>query len=259
MQPVLFSIFGFSVKSYGFFLALAHALGFVAVVLLARKRKLALAPLIDLFFLSIVAGLIGARALYAAAHWEEFAPSPLLLLSLNQGGLSLFGGFVPAWIVFMLGLRWKRLDVLEYADTLCPALPLSVAIIRIGCFLQGCCYGAPYQGFTGLVFSHEHNQVPVPLRSLPLHPTQLYEAFFLLALTAALLLARKRLRLPAGWLGTFTVASYCIYRFLMDFHRGDLERGMLGVEWLTLTQIGSLAGLAATPFVLYFCRRSRKA
>lgn len=258
MQPVLFSLLGYPVKSYGFFLALAHAAGFAAILLLARRRGLSLAPLIDLFFISIAVGLLGARALYALAHWEEFAGRPSALLSLQQGGLSLFGGFVPAWIAFMLGLRWKRLPVLEYADTLCPALPFSVAVIRVGCFLQGCCYGAPYAGATGLVFTHEHSQVPPALRGLLLHPTQLYEMVFLLLLTGALLLARRRLRLPPGWLGTFTVAAYCVYRFVMDFHRGDLERGLMGVEWLTVSQAGSLLGLLSAPFVLYFASRSRK-
>lgn len=256
MHPVLFTLFGYPVKSYGFFLALAHAAGFTAILLLSRRRGLALAPLVDLFFLSIVAGLIGARALYAAAHWEEFAGDPWRLLSLQHGGLSLFGGFIPAWITFMLGLRWKKLSVLEYADTLCPALPFSVAVIRVGCFLQGCCYGAPYHGPTGLYFRDPLTQVPPPLREHPLHPAQLYEAAFLLLLTGALLLLRGRVKMPPGWLGTLTVAAYCVYRFVMDFHRGDLERGHLGIEWLTLTQAGSVLGLLSVPVVLFFCSRA---
>lgn len=257
MHPYLFTAFGYTVKSYGFFLALAHAAGLAGILLLSRRRGLALAPLVDLFFLAIVVGLVGARALYAAAHWEEFAPDPSrLLFSLHHGGLSLFGGFIPAWAAFMLGLRWKKLPVLEYADTLCPALPFAVAVIRVGCFLQGCCYGAPYDGLTGMLFRDPLSQVPPALRDHPLHPTQLYEAAFLLLLTFVLLVLRKKLRMPPGWLGTLTVVSYCVYRFTMDFHRGDLERGLFGVEWLTLTQAGSLLGLLSAPVVLWLCARA---
>lgn len=256
MHPVLFTLFAYPVKSYGLFLALAHAFGLAAIALLSRRGKLPVAPLVDVFFLAIVAGLVGARSLYAIAHWEEFAPAPSRLLSLQHGGLSLFGGFVPAWIAFMLGLRWKKLPVLAYADALCPALPFSIAIVRLGCFLQGCCYGAPYDGFTGMFFRHPLTQVPPALREHPLHPTQLYEALFLFVLTGALLLLGRRAKMPPGWLGTLTVAAYCVYRFVMDFHRGDLERGLFGIEWLTLTQAGSIVGLLSVPVVLYFCARS---
>jgi len=255
MHPILFTAFGFPVKSYGFFMTVAHLVGLVAIYLLARKRGLSIEPLVDLFFVSIVMGLVGARALYALSHWQEFQGNLGALFSLDQGGLSLFGGFVPAFLAAMALLRWKKLPVLQYADGLCPALPFSIALIRIGCFLQGCCHGAPLTAAWAVAFTRLDSKVPSPLLGLGLHPTQLYEAVFLFTLTIFLLVAQRYARAPQGLLGTFTVFAYCVFRFLIDFHRGDLERGYFGVAWLTLSQIGALMGILATPLVAGICLR----
>lgn len=260
MFPVLFSAFGYPVKAYGFFMTLAHLSGLLLIFLLARKRGLRFAPLIDLFFACIVSGLLGARLFYALHYPEEFRGNWLgLFFALEQGGLALFGGFVPAFFTAIAVLRWKKLPVLPYADALAPALPFSIALIRLGCFAQGCCYGAPLDAPWAVVFTRLDGKVPPALLDRALHPTQLYEAAFLFALAAFLLWAQgKSKRLP-GLLATFTVFAYCVFRFYIDFHRGDLERGFLGVEWLTLSQIGSALGILATPLVLWICLRARAA
>jgi len=258
MHPILFTLFGFPVKAYGFFLVLAHLSGLAAVFLLAKRRSLPTLPLIDLFFVSILAGLFGARGLYVLTHWTEFSGQPAALLSLDKGGLSLFGGFVPAFLAAIALLRWKKLPVLRYADALCPALPFSIALIRVGCFLQGCCYGAPFAGSWAVVFRRLDGQVPPALLDRGLHPTQLYEAAFLFALAGALVFWQPRNRLPAGLLGTLTVLAYCVFRFWLDFHRGDLMRGLLGVEWLTLSQVLALAGILSAPVVAWICLASHK-
>ncbi len=256
MHPILFTLFGFPVKAYGFFLTLAHLAGMGAVFLLARRRGLSVAPLIDLFFVCIVTGLLGARALYAFSHWSEFSANPATLLQLEQGGLSLFGGFIPAFFAAIFLLRWKKLPVLAYADALCPALPFSIALIRLGCFAQGCCYGAPAQVSWAVIYSRLDSKVPPALLDRALHPTQLYEASFLFALAALTAwLGGKKLKVP-GLLGTFTVFAYCAFRFFIDFHRGDLERDYLGVEWLTLSQLGAIAGMLASPAVAWLCFRA---
>jgi phosphatidylglycerol---prolipoprotein diacylglyceryl transferase len=257
MLPTLFTAFGYPVKTYGFSLALAHIVGLAALFLLARKRGLSLESLVDLFFVAVVTGLIGARALYVLTHWPEFQSDPWSVLSLNQGGLSLFGGFVPAFLAVVGLLRWKKLRVFRYADALCPALPFSIALIRLGCFAQGCCYGAPLSAPWAVSFTRLDSKVPPALLDHPLHPTQLYEAAFLLLLTLALLVAQKRARLPEGFLGIFTVLAYCVFRFFTDFHRGDIERGYLGVDWLTLTQIGSLLGILSAPVVALLAKKAR--
>ncbi len=255
MHPILFSLFGYPVKAYGFFMVLAHLLGLGLIFFLARRRNLATAPLIDLFFLSIVTGLLGARGLYVLAHWDEFRGNLSLLLSVDKGGLSLFGGFIPAFFTAVLTLHWKKLPVLDYADALCAALPFSVALIRLGCFAQGCCYGAPYEGIFAVHFEGPLTMVPPALQGRGLHPSQLYDFFFLLALAFVVgFLGRKKRAVP-GLVGTFTVFAYCVFRFTMDFHRGDLERGLLGVEWLSLSQLLALAGIFASPIVAWICKR----
>lgn len=258
MHPILFTLFGFPVKAYGFFIVIAHLSGLTALFLLARRRGLPSLPLIDLFFVSIVTGLLGARGLYVLTNWAEFSSRPAALFSLDQGGLSLFGGFVPAFFAAILLLRWKKLPVLRYADALCPALPFSIALIRLGCFLQGCCYGAPTDAPWAVIYRRLDSQVPPALLDRALHPTQLYEALFLFALAALLFLWQARNRMPPGLLGTFTVFAYCVFRFYLDFHRGDLVRGALGVEWLTLSQLLAVVGMLTAPVVAWICVAENK-
>lgn len=256
MLPVIFTIAGHQVKAYGFFMMLAHLTGLLVIFLLARRRGLAFAPLIDLFFACMLSGLLGARALYVATHPGESFFTP------EKGGFSLFGGFVPAFFTAIALLRWKKLPVLRYADALAPALPFSVALIRLGCFFQGCCYGAPFDGAWGITFTRLDGVVPPALLGKPLHPTQLYEFFFLLALALITLWAGGKAKVH-GILATFTVLAYCVFRFVVDFHRGDLERGYLasslGIEWLTLSQIGALLGILSAPLVLWICLKNREA
>jgi phosphatidylglycerol---prolipoprotein diacylglyceryl transferase len=253
MYPVLFHIHGFPIQAYGFFLALAHLLGILALLGLAWREGYPLETFVDLVFVVLIFGLLGARAGYVATHWPEFRDAPASMTSLDKGGLAFFSGFLFAFFPFLIFLRWKKLPVLEISDLVAPVLPLTLAVIRLGCFGAGCCYGKPTNLPLGLHF-HAGSRVPADLLPLALHPSQLYEFGATASLALALFfLQRKRLFRP-GVLATVCIASYALYRFGADFLRGDLERGIFPwLPWMSLTQFAASLGLLSAPLVLWIC------
>ncbi len=253
MHPELFTLFGFPVRAYGAFMTLAHLAGIALFLRTLRGRELG--PYIDLMIATVIAGLVGARLGYALVHRDEFT-NPWRLLALDRGGLAFFGGLALAFPAFCLVLRRHRLPIFATADLVSPIVAFSLGLLRIGCFLQGCCYGAPTELPWAVVYGDAHGEVPPALSRMPLHPTQLYEAAFLFALSCALFRARARApghvqeNFAPGSLATAFILAYASYRFVMDFLRADLERGFLGLDWLAPTQAAALVALLAVPVAI---------
>jgi phosphatidylglycerol:prolipoprotein diacylglycerol transferase len=232
--------------------------GVALLLFAARAHRQPLGPFLDLLLAVLLAGVAGARAGYAVTHWSEFREDPWSLLFLWEGGLSFFGGFPPAFLAFLAVLRWRKIPILTTADFVSPILPFSLGLIRIGCFLQGCCYGLPTEAPWAVVYSRLDSKVPQALLDLPLHPTQLYEAVFLFALSLTLTLVLRKNPLRPGMLATFSIFAYGAYRFCADFFRADLDRGFLGFTALGASQLAALVGILATPVVLWICARSAR-
>ncbi|MGZ3656714.1 MAG: prolipoprotein diacylglyceryl transferase [Bdellovibrionota bacterium] len=258
MRPTLFHLFGLPFGSYGFFIALAHLVGLVSLFWIARVNRRPLGPFLDMVFAVVIFGVVGARLGYAYNQWGEFSSDPWQLLSLWKGGLSFYGGFGPAFLGFVLVLRWRQIPVLETADLVCPVLPLSLGIIRVGCFLEGCCYGAPTSLPWAVTYTAAGGHVPPALLNRPLHPSQLYECAFLFSLALLLAIAKRWNRLRPGVLATLSIFAYALYRLIADNHRGDLDRGFWGIAWLAPTQAAAILGILATPVMLVICARAAR-
>lgn len=258
MRPVLFHFLGYPVGSYGAFMTLAHLAGLTALLWIARAHRTPIGPFLDLVFAVVVGGLIGARLGYAYFKWGEFRSDPWLLISLWRGGLSFYGGFPLAFLGFVLVARWRRIPILETSDLVCPVLPFSLGLIRLGCFLEGCCYGAPTSVPWAVTYLTAGGHVPPALLGRSLHPSQLYEAAFLFTLAALLALANRHNHLRPGVLATLSIFAYSVFRLTADQFRGDLDRGFAGVAWMSPTQGAALMGIAATPVVLMICARAAR-
>lgn len=220
-------------------MALAHLLGIAMILWGARVRGEKLGPYLDTLFAVVLAGTLGARFAYVALHPEEF-PSTASLFHVSHGGFSFFGGLALAFPAYWATLRWHRLPVLRTSDSVSPILPFCLSIARVGCFLEGCCYGVSCEA---------------PWSINKMHPTQLYEAFFLL-LVALLMMRARRWKMVPGLLATSFIFSYALYRFGADFLRGDLERGFLGISWLAPTQAAAVVCMAAAMIAWRIAKRA---
>lgn len=125
-------------------------LGFVAAVLLARRRARRAGErpehISAAALLSLLGGVLGARGAYVALHWSEFSSSPNLLaaiFNLTAGGLVYYGAIAGGAVAVLAYVLIRRLPVRRYGDIIAPCLMLGLAFGRAGCLLNGCCWGAP--------------------------------------------------------------------------------------------------------------------
>ncbi len=235
MRPVLFYIASHPVYSYGVMLFLAFLAGIAVARHELARRGLDGSAAYILGAVAAVSGVLGARLFYVLGHLDEFSGDWGGVIDLNMRGLVYYGGLALAVPACLLAVRRLGLPAGEAADAVGLALPLSLAIARVGCFLNGCCGGRP----SGLPWA-----VTFPGTATPVHPTQLYEMLMDLALFGLLLWARKRLR--RGWdLFLLSLAGYGLVRFLNEFFRVHADaRARLFFQLLSLALVSG-ASLAA--------------
>jgi phosphatidylglycerol:prolipoprotein diacylglycerol transferase len=180
MFPTLFTIPGtsFSLHSFGLMLVIGLYAALMIAKRLARARGLDGEKFVNLGILALVSGLIGARASHVFENWGEYT-SPqrsgwenfVAAINISSGGLTYYGGFILAFVVCMGYLVWKRMPIRVVMDVVAPCVMVGLAFGRIGCFLNGCCYGAeadlpwsvrfPY-GSIAYVDQYNRGEIKVP-------------------------------------------------------------------------------------------------
>ena len=234
MHPVLSKIGSYPVYSYGAMLALA----FLVCSFLAKRHGSAIGmdaeKILDLMITLIVSGVIGGRLMFVLLDFDYFRSRPLDIFKLWEGGLVWYGGLVLAVISGAVFLRIYKMPMLKTADLLMPYVALGQAIGRIGCFLNGCCYGKATALPIGVVFNPEQGAVL---------PTQLFESA---AMFIVYLVLRRRV--PSNGRTFFLyLIFYSVFRFSIEFLRGD---NMLAVMGLTFSQAVSMV-IFATAVILW--------
>lgn len=261
MWQVLFEIpgTGFRVHGFGLMLFLAFIVGMNLASWLAKRSRIDPNDVFDLAIWVIVGGLLGARGFYVVQHHETISTF-WDIFKIWEGGIVLYGSLIGAGIGFTLFWRWRRFPFLPMLDVVAPAMAVGVALGRVGCFLNGCCFGdtcdlpwavrfpagtLPWLDHVsgGLIASDA-------LRSLPVHPTQLYSTLDGLILMA-LLLAYFPLRRRDGEVMALLLVTYPITRFLIERLRNDEGAILAG---MTISQNMSIViligGLAFWAYLL---------
>ena len=145
MYPELFEIplIHLTVKSYG----LMMVIGFLMAVSLIRHLSRNITPnpqlITNAALYSLIGGVLGARLFYVIHYFDHFKENPLSVFAIWQGGLELLGGVILAITIIILYLRHHKLPIRRYLDILAIGLMLALTFGRIGCFLNGCCFGKP--------------------------------------------------------------------------------------------------------------------
>lgn len=191
----------------------------------------------------LIVCVIGLAALAGFAFLFNSLFHSIASGTLKLGGITWLGGVLGAFPLMVLCIHFLcpkvKGNALFYFNLLIPAIALGHAFGRIGCFCGGCCYGGVTDSVFGVVFpegSLAATTYPAPDgRSLPVFPTQLFEAVFELLLFAAMMVFYKKLR--ERFLETYCF-GYGIFRFLAEFLRGD-NRGATGFA-LSPSQVMSI-------------------
>lgn len=217
MHRTLLDLGLFRIHSYGFFLALSFGLGIWLAGRRAEKRGIPAERITDVSLVIVLATVIGARGLYVAAHWEQFAGRIGDIFRTWEGGLTMYGGAVPATILGMWYLKRAGVDMWKAADAIAPSMAIGLGFTRIGCFLSGCCFGTPTDLPWGCVFPEGSHAASVfPGQSI--HPAQLYASAAGFAIGGFLLWLDRR-RLPTGSIFLLFLALYAVARTLLDLVR----------------------------------------
>ena len=171
------------------------ALGFLAGLWTASRRGLRDGitgeKIVDLGPWLIVGAILGARTLYVISYWQEaFAGKPVAeIFAVWKGGLVFYGGLIGATLAGILYTRLKKLPVWKVADIVAPSIALGYVFGRIGCLLNGCCYGRACNLPWAIRFP-ENNPLSPP--TYPVHPTEIYESLLNLGLYAFLVWLYRR-------------------------------------------------------------------
>ena len=238
MHPILLTCGPFTLYSYGAMLVVAFLVAIGLAGRAARRLPPALVAitaeqLVDFACLSLLGGMLGARLVYVLLQWNVFLRDPLEILALWHGGLVWYGGFLGGLVAGWLYARAKGLAFLRVMDQVIPFLALGHAIGRLGCFLNGCCFGKPTEAWCGVVF---------PGQGVRVYPTQLFESAGLLFLYIMLRRLQRPpiLARPGSVFGCYLI-GYAGLRFLIEFFRGDQAIWWAGLTLQQLISIGIFA------------------
>jgi len=226
MHPEICKLGPLTIYSYG----LTLVIGFIAATLLAgaqaRKEEIDPDIVFNLCFIVFIFGIIGARIFYVFSEFDYYLRNPLEIIMLQKGGLAWFGGLILGTLSGITYLKLKKLSVYKIADLLVPFVALAQSIGRIGCFLNGCCYGK--ESVFGI-----YN----PAFDAALIPAQLYSSLFLVFIFIFLRFLQTRPH-KTGIIFFAYLLLYSTKRFFMEFLRGDSPALAFG---LTLFQFISIA------------------
>jgi phosphatidylglycerol:prolipoprotein diacylglycerol transferase len=249
---------GFPLFGYGAMLLIGLVCSVGLALRRARQEGFPNEVILDLAVWLFLAGIAGGRIFYLVQHGDRaFAKAKTVpevlfaVVNLSEGGLVLFGAMIGGAIAHFAFCHRRQLPALQLADVITPSIFIGVGFGRIGCLLNGCCFGDGCDLPWGIVFPadsvptetliHRGFLPPDAAGSPPLHPSQIYSAIDGFLIAGLTLWYHRYRRRPGDVLGLALLITP-VTRFLIEFVRGD-EFGQWGTS-LTISQWISLAMFA---------------
>ena len=260
MHPEVLQFGPLHLRAYGLMMAIAFVVGTFLSLRAARRASLDEDKVVNVILVTLVASILGARMLYVLEHLGEFRREWTSVLALWQGGLTLYGGLFAGTFAGLVAARRMGLPVWVTADALTPALALGTMFGRVGCYLNGCCYGQPTNLPWGVVFP-PGSFAALEFGSSPVHPSQLYNALAGLALFLLFTVARSRFRVPGVMFWSFIVAfgSLRIPLDLTRAYEADAVLLRIGIAEVTESQLMSLGMMLFGTLMILRLRRGAPA
>lgn len=222
MQP-FFTVFGYNISSYTALMILAFLICGGIFYALLKKQVLG----IDVFLFALyifIGGIIGAKLLAMIISLNHFiALGDFNFITwLLSSGMVFYGGVIGGFLMGTLYIKLYGLSPSIMWNGVAVVLPLGSAIGRIGCFLNGCCYGKQTNFIFGVTFK---NSLLHEIHGLKVHPTQLYESIACLIIFLVLLYLYKKAN-KSYFIVFYYTMLYGVTRFIIEFFRGDEMRGL---------------------------------
>jgi phosphatidylglycerol:prolipoprotein diacylglycerol transferase len=202
-----------------------------------RREGIPAEKILDIGPWLIIGGLLGARILYFTSYWQqEFAGRPFYnVFMVWRGGLVFYGGLIGASLACILFALVKNLPMWKLGDVLAPSIALGSVFGRIGCLMNGCCYGSECHLPWAITFPPESGSAPP---GIPRHPTQIYDALLNLWFYCFLAWLFRRKKFDGQIFAVYLV-GYALLRSFVEIFRGDYPQHYLG-GWATPAQVASI-------------------
>ena len=246
MHQIMFYIGDWPIRSFGVMLSLGIFGGLLVAFLVARAQGRYQEEVLDLAFYAILGGLVGARLWEVIFSWEYYGNHLLEIPAIWNGGISVQGSVLGGLLAVIWYCRKRNIAIWPMMDTLAPGVLVGQAIGRLGCFLNGCCFGVP----------HDHLGVVYPagtdayyaFGSQPLFPAVLFEAAWDV-LVLVLLLALFKRKPFNGFIALSYFILYSIGRFTLEFWRGDSLRTFMDLK---AAQFSSVVTILVSLVLMYY-------
>ncbi len=252
INPIAFTIGSFSVRWYGIMVALAV----VVVVLwlfweIRKGAKISYDQLFTAALIGIPSGIIFSRILHVIDLWDYYSAHPGQIVGFS--GLTIYGAILGAVLAVWIYSRFSRFRFGYVMDLLVPGVLLAQAVGRVGCTINGCCYGSAAPSWLPWSVVYTNSQCYAPL-GVAVHPTQVYEIVFLLIAFGVLFPLRKRFQ-PDGSLFLIYLGAYSAWRVGVGFLR-DGTSFLFGLHQAQV--IGIIVLLIVIPILIWRTRWVKK-
>lgn len=250
MKNDLLTIGSITIHGYGLMIGIGIIAAYCLAEYRANKRSLDADVIISIAICGVVCGILGAKILYYVTIFGEILKEPKRLLDISDGFV-VYGGIIGGVLGGYVLSRVKHVSFFEYGDLVMPSIALAQGFGRIGCFLAGCCYGMPTHSHFAIVF-HDSDFAP---NNIPLVPTQLISSGLDFVHCLFLIYMARKCKKQGQVLSLYLIC-YSIGRFILEFFRGDLNRGAVGT--LSTSQFISLFIFAFGVGMFAYCQKAGK-
>lgn len=215
MHPVIFKIGSFELRSFGLMMVIAFFAGITLAQVRASRYGIKKESVADMSIWALFAGVLGARVVFILQDLPHYLSHPNELLTLRFEGLTSFGGLLFGLAAVLIWAKIRRVQMLSILDLTAPAFLIGHAVGRVGCLLNGCCFGGKCTTDVPWAIHVDHS-------AYLHHPAQIYDSLMNLAALGFLLVLERR-GLGAGRLTALTLIFHGLTRFIYEFWRAGTQ------------------------------------
>ncbi len=222
MHPEI-NILGRSIPVYGIMFYAGIAATAAVAFIICKRRNIPRFDVAGAGVYTMIGAILGSKLLFIAVSYKQIIALGLTFTDIIKGGFVFYGGLLGGAIGLLIYTKQFKLPLDDYMDLFAAVIPLGHAIGRIGCFFAGCCYGIPYNGRFSFTYTASFD-INTPI-GVPLLPVQLIESAVLLIVFAMTVAAFIKFSDKKGVTSSVYMCAYSAARFVLEFFRGDSERG----------------------------------
>lgn len=227
------NLFNTKIPIYGIAFYFGILIAATIGAIICKKRKIERFDLVGSAIYTFIGAIIGSKLLFLAVSLKTIIENHIPLEAVIKGGFVFYGGLIGGFVGLLIYVKQFKMQLSDFLDVYSVCLPLGHAFGRVGCFFGGCCYGIEHKSPISVIYTETAGNTPL---NVPLLPIQLIEAVVLLfffCIMLALFLKSKSKLLP-----TIYLIMYSVARFIIEFFRGDSERGaLLGISTSQIVSI----------------------